>query len=96
MPTYEYRHCQASPTCPEHIEVFGSLALADLKVCPHCGGAVERQMSAAGVISGRAHMMKEAHFSERGFTQYRKLEKGVYEKTAGTGPAVIKDDGKPL
>lgn len=96
MPTYEYRHLQPGSACPERIEIFGSVALSDLSICPDCGGAIEREMSAAGVISGKAHLQKEAHFSKRGFTQYRKLEKGVYEKTAGKGPPMIKDDGKPI
>lgn len=96
MPTYEYRHLHAATDCPEHFEIYGSVAMSDLRTCPHCGAPVERQMSAAGVISGKAHLQKEAHFSKRGFTQYRKLEKGVYEKTAGQGPSIIKDDGKPL
>jgi putative FmdB family regulatory protein len=96
MPTYEYRHLQPGSSCPERFEVYGSVAMSDLHSCPDCGKPIERELSAAGVISGKAHLQKEAHFSQRGFTQYRKLEKGVYEKTAGQGPAIIKDDGKPL
>ena len=45
-------------------------------------------------MSGQAHVLKESHFAERGFTQYRKVGGGVYEKTAGKGPRYISDDGK--
>lgn len=96
MPTYEFRHLRPDAHCADPFELFGPVSLADLAQCPHCGAAIERVLSAAGVVTGKAHLMKEAHFSQRGFTQYRKLEKGVYEKTAGQGPAIIKDDGKPL
>jgi hypothetical protein len=37
-------------------------------------------------------VLKESHFSERGFTQYRRVDKGKYEKTAGPGPDKISSD----
>ncbi len=40
------------------------------------------------VATGGAHVLKEDHFSKRGFTQYKRAGNGVYEKTAGKGPQV--------
>jgi putative FmdB family regulatory protein len=94
MPTYEYQAEEDCTQCLGHFEVFGGVELADLKHCPTCGKACSRVLSASGVTMGQAHQLKEKHFSERGFTQYKKIGKGVYEKTAGKGPAIIKDDGK--
>ena len=97
MPTYEYRPLEPCDLCGDVLEVFGSIAsCSDLERCPTCNKPIERLLSASSFAMGSAHIHKEAHFSEKGFTQYRKLEKGVYEKTAGKGPAIIKDDGKPL
>jgi len=93
MPTYEYRALSPCEQCDGEFEVYGSTAMSDLKVCPTCSKPCERVLSVNSVVGGKAHMMKEKHFSERGFTQYKKIGKGVYEKTAGKGPAVIKDDG---
>lgn len=96
MPTYEYRPLEPCTRCGDVLEVFGPVSLSDLKQCPECLRPVERLLSASSVAIGSAHLQQEAHFSKKGFTQYRKVEKGIYEKTAGSGPAVIKDDGKPL
>ena len=96
MPTYEYRPLEPCARCGEVLEVFGPVSLSDLKQCPECLRPVERLLSASSVAIGSAPLQQETQFSKKGFTQYRKVEKGLYEKTAGSGPAMIKDDGKPL
>lgn len=97
MPTYEYHPLENCDKCGDVLEVFGSIAqMSELTHCPICAKPVERLLSASSFAIGSAHVHQEAHFSKKGFTQYRKVEKGVYEKTAGTGPSMIKDDGKPL
>jgi len=95
MPIYEY--APQGPGC-EHcangLEVLAKISDPDLDACPECGGKLQRCISAPNVVAGKAHMMKESHYSERGFTQYRKVGKGVYEKAGGKGPRYISDDGK--
>ena len=94
MPIYEY--VCATECCPrtgKRFERLQRLSDESAAPCPDCGQAGQRVLSAPSVATGHAHVMKEKHFSERGFTQYKRLEKGVYEKTAGTGPAIISDPG---
>jgi putative FmdB family regulatory protein len=94
MPIYEYvcenRQCRR---CGARFERLQRMSDESAAPCPDCGSAGQRVMSAPLVTTGSAHVLKEKHFAERGFTQYKRLEKGVYEKTAGTGPAIISDPG---
>lgn len=97
MPIYEY--APTSPGtgcehCAEGLEVLARISDPDLSCCPHCGTDLQRRISAPNVVAGTAHMMKESHYAERGFTQYKKIGKGVYEKAGGKGPRYIADDGK--
>jgi putative FmdB family regulatory protein len=94
MPIYEYAAIDACLQCGGTFEIIAKMSDADLSTCPTCGKSVQRVISATPSISGTAHLMKEKHFSERGFTQYKRAGKGVYEKTAGSGPQFIADDGK--
>ena len=94
MPIYEYRCDHASCTaCGQHYDTLQRLGDETLAPCPACGCPGTRVVSAPAVASGGTHRLKEKHFSERGFTQYKRLEKGVYEKTAGKGPKIIRDPG---
>ncbi len=97
MPFYEYApaaetddgcaHCRAGFT------VLQKLSDETLAACPQCGSAVRRIISPPSVISGKSHMLRESSIEKAGFTQYRKIGKGVYEKTAGKkGPNIIKND----
>jgi putative FmdB family regulatory protein len=90
MPIHEYAaighgcaHCEA------HFDVLQKLADAPLTNCPQCDAPVRRVISAPNVASGNAHVLSEDHAAKRGFTQYRRTEKGVYEKAYGTGPRYI-------
>ena len=49
-------------------------------------------ISAPSLAIGGAHLLKEKKIGDAGFTQYKKIGKGVYEKTAGKGPDIIKGD----
>lgn len=94
MPIYEYRCDHAG--CAARDQRYDKLQRLDDEAnasCPVCGHAGTRVLSAPTIASGGAHRLKEKHFSERGFTQYKRLEKGVYEKTAGKGPKIIRDPG---
>lgn len=94
MPFYEYRatseencsHCGAGFTRLQ------KLSEAPLDACPGCGSPIQRVISAPQVVSGKAHMNQQKNIEKHGFTQYRKIGGGYYEKTAGSGPRIIKGD----
>ena len=93
MPIYEYRPLGPScDHCREKFEAWQKMSEPALTACPACGQACERVISAPSIASGSGHVLKDSHFSERGFTQYRKVDKGKYEKTAGPGPDKISSD----
>ena len=94
MPFYEYRATtdDGCSHCRDGFTKLQKLTEESLDACPGCGAPIERVISAPRVISGTAHMHQPKNIEKQGFTQYKKIGKGVYEKTAGTGPRVIKGD----
>jgi putative FmdB family regulatory protein len=93
MPIHEYvPKGGGCPTCRAGIERLQRLSDPPLERCPDCGTPLERAISAPQVVAGGAHRLKEGHLEKHGFTQYRKVGKGKYEKTAGKGPPTIQDD----
>jgi putative FmdB family regulatory protein len=94
MPFYEYIHDQdpGCPHCRDGFTVLQRLSEPPLTACPECAGPVRRVISPPNVVAGKAHMLKESSIEKAGFTQYKKIGKGVYEKTAGKGPGIIKGD----
>lgn len=92
MPFYEYQATDNNAACEECITGFTRLQkLADAPViaCPQCGNRVRKVISAPNVQMGHAHMEKKANLEKHGFTQYKKVGSGQYEKTAGKGPKNI-------
>ena len=89
MPIYEYAPCSGLCTqCKGTFEVFQRMADPHLTECPTCQQACERRISA--VALGGKWSLSESKVKESGLTQYRRAEKGVYERTVGTeGPEVI-------
>jgi putative FmdB family regulatory protein len=86
MPIYEYAptsgHCEK---CNGVFEVMQRMADAKLTACPACGQPCERRISK--VALGGNWSLSDSRIRQSGLTQYKKVEKGVYEKTAGTeGP----------
>jgi putative FmdB family regulatory protein len=94
MPFYEYTSAEQSGCdhCRRRFTVLQRLADEPLAECPECGGPVRRVISPPHVVAGKGHMLTESSIEKAGFTQYRKIGKGVYEKTAGKGPGIIKGD----
>jgi putative FmdB family regulatory protein len=93
MPIYEYApKSEGCATCRDGIERLQRLADPPLAACPDCGAPLQRVISAPQVVAGQAHALREGHLDKHGFTQYRKVGKGKYEKTAGKGPSTISDD----
>ncbi len=93
MPIHEYvPKGEGCPTCRAGIEMLQRMSDPPLERCADCGTLLERAISAPQVVAGGAHRLKESHLAKHGFTQYRKVGKGKYEKTAGKGPPTIQDD----
>lgn len=93
MPIYEYRARSTGCThCSHGFDRLQRLSDPELEACPQCGAAVERVISAPSLAIGGAHLLSEKKVGDAGFTQYRKVGKGVYEKTAGKGPNIISGD----
>jgi putative FmdB family regulatory protein len=93
VPIHEYRaKDEGCEICRTGFDRLQRLADPPLEHCPHCGAAVQRVISAPALAVGGAHLLKEKRIGDAGFTQYRKIGKGVYEKTAGKGPGIIEGD----
>ena len=93
MPIYVYAPTAGGcATCRDGIERLQRLSDPPLTACPECGAALERVIGAPQVVAGQSHALREKHIAKHGFTQYRKVGKGKYEKTAGKGPSTISDD----
>lgn len=81
MPIYEYK-CRGDKggcsVCRPGFEQLQSLLDGPLEKCPECGAPVVR------IISPPAVGASESGFDDRarnaGFTKYRKISKGEYEK----------------
>jgi putative FmdB family regulatory protein len=93
MPTYSYvaEGERACAHCAQPFDVRQRIDDDRLRQCPECGAPVRRVISAPALTTGTANL-SESNLEKHGFTQYRKREKGVYEKTTGRGPKVIRDD----
>jgi putative FmdB family regulatory protein len=88
MPIYEYepvdRDCFM---CPNRIEVIQDIGAEPYKFCPYCGLDVKKVVSRATFKVGNEPTADKA--AKKGFTTYKRAEKGVWEKAAGEGPDII-------
>jgi putative FmdB family regulatory protein len=93
MPIYEYQ--ASGQNCCEHcrtaFDVMQKLSDEPLKFCPECHNPVCRNISRPNLASP-APSLSQDNIEKHGLTQFKKVEKGVYEKTAGKGPDYIMDD----
>ena len=92
MPIYTYQaagdeHCLY---CVKPFDRRQKMDAPRLEQCPECGSPLRRVISAPNLASSAPNTSEE-NLGKKGFTQYRKLEKGVYEKTVGKGPDIITD-----
>jgi putative FmdB family regulatory protein len=92
MPIYEYQASgeNSCEHCRRAFDVMQKLADDPLKYCPECHGPVHRKISRPNLASPVPSLSKE-NIEKHGLTQFKKVEKGVYEKTAGKGPDFISD-----
>ncbi len=94
MPIHEYFPLQGPgcALCCYGFERLHGAHEAPLSHCPACGTPLRRALSAPTILEGQAHVLRESHLARHGFVQYRRAEKGRYEKTAGDGPETIGGD----
>ena len=92
MTIYEYKASgQAScDHCVSCFDVLQKLSDEPLKFCPECHNPVRRKISRPNLAS-QAPSLSNENVEKHGFTKFKKVEKGVYEKTAGKGPDFITD-----
>lgn len=96
MPIYEYQtnsedncdHCRIS------FDIMQKITDEPIKLCPQCLNPVKKKISRPNLASP-APSLSEDNIAKHGLTQFKKVEKGVYEKTAGKGPDYIMDDKTP-
>ncbi len=88
MPIYEYEpvdhDCQM---CPNRIEVIQGVNEEPLTYCPQCGLDVRRVVSCASFKVGVESSPEQA--GKKGFTTWKRVEKGRWEKVAGPGVDVL-------
>jgi putative FmdB family regulatory protein len=94
MPIYEY--IASTEACCDHckncFDVMQKIADEPLAVCPRCHNPVQRKISRPNLTRPSPSLSRE-NLEKHGMTQFRRVEKGVYEKTAGKGPDFITDKG---
>ena len=97
MPIYAYKAANPADSCDyceTEFELLRSLSEPELKMCPKCDHTVVQIISAPNLKSGDANLLDSDNIAKHGFTQYKRAGDGVYEKSAGSGPRYISDDGK--
>ncbi|GIX35640.1 MAG: hypothetical protein KatS3mg126_1419 [Lysobacteraceae bacterium] len=93
MPIYRYRATAGGcAQCREGFELLQKLDDPEPAACSRCGAPLRKEICAPALAIGGAHLLSEKRIGEKGFTQYRRIGKGVYEKTAGKGPDILKSD----
>lgn len=94
MPIYEYAPLEGAgcAVCCNGFERMQRISDPTLDTCPACGTPVRRVIGAPQIVAGQGHVLRENHIAKHGFTQYRRIGKGLYEKTAGKGPDTISGD----
>lgn len=88
LPIYEYepddRECLI---CDGRTEAIQGINDAPLKFCPTCGLEVRRVISRASFQIQKGVAAEKA--ADKGFTTYKRAEKGKWEKVGGHGPDMI-------
>lgn len=85
MPIYEYEPTEHDCLmCSGRVEVLQAIEDPALEFCPTCGLPVRRVISKASIAkhSSRVDYDKAAR---RGFTTFRRAERGKWERIAGDG-----------
>lgn len=93
MPIYEYQAVDqdACDHCKNAFDIMQKLSEEPIKLCPECHNPVRRKISRPNLAKPAPSLSRE-NIEKHGLTQFKKVEKGVYEKTAGKGPDYITGD----
>ncbi|MBS1706023.1 MAG: hypothetical protein JST40_09125 [Armatimonadetes bacterium] len=84
MPIYEYEPTEFDCLiCDGRVGVLQGVNEEALEHCPHCGMKVKRVVSTVQISTRSSVDFDKA--AGKGFTTFRKSEKGVWEKIAGEG-----------
>lgn len=88
MPIYEYEpDGHVCLMCDGRVAVLQGIHEEPLRYCPSCGLEVRRVVSGANFRLPKNVTPEKA--AERGFTTWRRAEKGKWEKIAGPGVDMI-------
>ena len=92
MPIYEYQASgqESCEYCANTFDILQKITDGPIQFCPECHNPVQRKISRPNLARPAPSLSKE-NLEKHGLTQFRKVEKGVYEKTAGKGPDFITD-----
>jgi putative FmdB family regulatory protein len=94
MPIYEYEPTEHDCLiCTGRVEALQGINDPALEFCPTCGMPVRRVISKASIAVGKSVDADKA--AKKGFTTFRRAEKGVYEKIGGDGPEMIQAPPEP-
>ena len=89
MPLYDYAPTSGKcKVCHGRFEAFQRIADKKLTRCPTCKKACVRLVSPV-TVTGK-YSTSDSRVKELGMTKYKKAGDGVYEKTAGPGPRLIR------
>lgn len=83
MPLYEYE-CTACHRRTEKIQKFSD---ADLTVCPHCGGNLERTITAAAISFKGGGWYKDGYSSAKPGAAGESGDSSAPAASSGTGPS---------
>lgn len=92
MPVYVYRTLPEDGSPSERFEVVHAMDAPPLTHHPETGVPVKRIITAVGVLrkhssSAERNLLSDENVGRHGFTRYRKVGSGEYQRTAGTqGP----------
>lgn len=81
MPVYDYEAVSPKagcPRCSQGFEIVQSIHDPRLAVCPDCGVAIRRIITAPAI--GRSKSKLDDRAKSSGFTKLKRLGKGEYEK----------------
>jgi len=92
MPVYEYEHTGEPCGRGKRFEIHQHIEDEHLKVCPNCGGAVERLIPRIYVSTP----VTDSELKSKGFAKLVRRDEGVYENvTALDGESRVMEAGKP-
>jgi putative FmdB family regulatory protein len=90
MPIYEYEPTgHECMMCEGRVAAIQGINDPPLEFCPDCGLGVRRVVSSASFKVNSAALNKAG---EKGFTTWKKVESGRWEKVSGPGVDVIAGD----